>query len=159
MQAVTRPQGVLVSHAMTEGVVVVHPDSTLWDAVRVLRQAEISGVPVVDRANVLVGVLSEKDIARTMGEVTGQGNVSRLLDVLVAGRSSGGSLGDLAAETLQHTTVAEVMSRDPVVTSPETPLDMAARIMLEHGINRLPVLAGGKLVGILTRHDVLAAFV
>lgn len=159
MQAVTRPKGVLVAHAMTEGVVVVRPEDSLWDAVRVLREAEISGVPVVDRTDHVVGVLSEKDIARSMGEVTGQGNVSRLLDILVSGRGTGGDLGDLAAENLQNTEVQEVMSRDPIVTSPDAPLDTAARIMLERSINRLPVLKGGKLVGILTRHDVLGAFV
>ncbi|MDE1819755.1 MAG: CBS domain-containing protein [Euryarchaeota archaeon] len=159
MQQLAPPPGVLVSHAMTEQVVTVRPDATLWDATRLLREADISGLPVVDRSGRLVGILSEKDIARAVGEVAGQRNVSRLLDLLVSGRGTGGNLGDLASELLQNTKVSEVMNHDPVVTSPSTPLDTAAKILLERHINRLPVVKGGHLVGILTRHDILASSV
>jgi CBS domain-containing protein len=51
------------------------------------------------------------------------------------------------------------MNQDPVVVTPDATLDVAAGIMSEHNINRLPVVTRGKLVGILTRHDVLSAWV
>ena len=159
MRALEVPGGVLVDHAMTRDVVVVGPDVTLWAAARMLRDAGISGMPVVDRSQHLVGVLSEKDIARAVAQVTGSKRPARLLDLVLLNRSQKGSLGEMTGEALQNTTVAEVMSRDPVVTSPTTALDTAAGIMLERRINRLPVVDGGRLVGILTRHDVLAASV
>jgi CBS domain-containing protein len=157
MQAQTVNGGVLVAHAMTTDVVTVGPETSLWEAARLLRDAGISGMPVVDSARRLIGVLSEKDVARALGSVTGTKRPAHLLDLVLVGKGSRARLGDLAAEALQNTTVFDVMSRDPIVTAPEAPLDVAAGIMLERGINRLPVVVGTKLVGILTRHDVLAA--
>ena len=157
MLAMEGTSGVLVAHAMTGEVVVTHPESTLWEAARTLREADISGAPVVDLRGVLVGILSEKDIARSLAELTGRHNAPHVLDVLLAGGGTVGSLAGMAFELLQNTRVSEAMSRDPITTSPDTPLDKAAGIMKERRINRLPVLQSGHLVGILTRHDILAA--
>lgn len=153
----TLEQNVLVAHAMTRDVLTISPDATLWEASHALTTAGISGMPVVNESRRLVGVLSEKDIARALGDVAGTRRVSRPLDLVIQGQRAQGPLGRTLRETLQHTRVSEVMSRDPVVTSPTTPLDIAATIMTERRINRLPVVEGNRLVGILTRHDILSA--
>lgn len=157
MQQVKESPGVLVAHAMTSEVIVVRPDASLWEAVRLLREAVISGMPVVDGSGRLVGVLSEKDVARALQEVQPGARAPGVLDVLVREAKRTDKRREILFELLQNTTVADVMSRDPVVASPDMPLDMAARIMFERKINRLPVVDGRKLVGILTRHDVLGA--
>ncbi len=160
---------VTVEDAMTRSVWTVHPSDSLEKAMSVLRRNGISGLPVTDTRGVVVGVLSEKDIARVLSESLGE-NSSYLLEVLVhtsprAGRQkpnprvADGEAKEIIRSTLTSVTVAEAMSPDPVVIGPEAPLDSAARILKERGINRLPVVERGKLVGILTRHDVLSAWI
>lgn len=159
MQKLAEKGGVLVSHAMTSEVISIRSDASLWEAVRTLREAVISGMPVVDAGGRLVGVLSEKDIARALQAAEPGAQAPGILDVLVREARRPGQRREILLEILQNTRVSEVMSRDPIVASPDTPLDTAARIMFERRINRLPVVDGHKLIGILTRHDILGASV
>jgi CBS domain-containing protein len=154
---------------MTKRVHTIGPDDTLLDATDLLRRHHISGLPVVDKKKRVVGVVSEKDIARALSDA---GDLSLtpcgLLDVMihtkekeVSSRSSSKDLSDplrMFEECFRSVKVSEVMSRDPLVVDPEMSLDLAARMMRDRNVNRLPVVQGQRLVGILTRHDVLAAW-
>jgi len=82
---------------------------------------------------------------------------ARFLDLVVNPARLAQAKLDRLREILDSATVAEHMSRDPVVIAPGATLDDAAQLMKERKVNRLPVVEKGRLVGILTRHDVLNA--
>lgn len=149
--------GVTVEHAMTRTVLVVHPEDTLRTAAAMLLEKNISGMPVVDPRGEVVGVLSEKDVARVVGEATGMKGVKGLLQAVLLNPQGRAPMAAQCEEALRNVRVREAMSQDPIVVAPGAMLDLAARVMVERKINRLPVVAGTKLVGILTRHDILAA--
>lgn len=151
--------GVTVEHAMTRAVQVISADVSLRTAAKVLLERQISGMPVVSREGKLIGILSEKDVARVVGEATGLRGVKGLLQAVLLQRQSPPPKADQCEEALRNVLVREAMSQDPVVIAPDAGLDVAAHVMIERKINRLPVVDGDRLVGILTRHDVLAALV
>ena len=159
--------GVLVRHAMTNPVVTVRPESSLARALSLLRRHQISGLPVVDGPLHVVGVLSEKDIARVFSEAASVRTDDGMLEIFLRSGSKevflhsydvgSGELLHLGMNALRCLKVREAMTPAPVTISPEASLDEAARIMNERRIRRLPVVEHGRLVGILTRHDVLGA--
>lgn len=137
-----------VCDLMTKDVVWVTPEKTLRDAASVLAERRISGVPVVSEAGEVVGVLSEADIlVKAGGGVTR----NRLLGWLLE--------PDLGVEDkIRAETVAEAMSAPAVTITSHRPVHDAARLMVTENVNRLPVVDDGRLVGILTRADVVRAF-
>lgn len=151
--------GVQVRHAMTRVVLVASPRETLEEAAVRLRDNEISGLPVVEADGRVTGVLSEKDIARELSEVNGADRQTNLEEIHGAPNRHPMLFWEMSSQCLRSLTVAQAMTRDPVVITPDASLDVAARVMIERKINRLPVVDGGKLVGILTRHDVLSALI
>lgn len=137
-----------VSDLMTRDVVTVDPETPLREAARALDERGISGVPVVDEADTVVGVLSEADIVVKAG---GESHRTKLLGWLLE--------SDLGLDDKIHaTTVGEAMSAPAVTIRSDRPIHEAAKLMATEGINRLPVVDGGRLVGIVTRADVVHAF-
>jgi CBS domain-containing protein len=138
-----------VSELMTKDVVSVTPETTLRDAASLLAEKRISGVPVVNEADEVVGVLSEADILVKAGGPVARG---RLLGWLLE-PDHGAAEDKIHAET-----VGEAMSAPALTITPQRPVHAAARIMVEKSVNRLPVVEHGKLRGILTRADIVRAF-
>jgi CBS domain-containing protein len=136
-----------VRDLMTKEVVSITPETTLRDAAALLAEHEISGLPVVNDAVEVVGVLSEADIVLKAGGKAGR---SRLLGWLLE--------SDLDTHKIEAETVGDAMSAPPVTISSKRPVHEAARVMATRGINRLPVVDDGELVGIITRADVVRAF-
>lgn len=138
---------------MTQKVVTVTPESWLAEAVTLMARHRISGLPVVDTAGTIVGMLTEGDLLRWReGHSAKQ---AHWLEMLAEGN-------DLAPEFLesirnQKLKVRAAMSAG-VTTISE---DMAARdiadLMTEKGVKRFPVLRDGRLVGIVTRSDLVRA--
>ena len=145
---------------MTHRVISVAPTTTLLQAAVLMRWNRFSGMPVTDEADRVVGVVSEKDVARALHEATGIGTPRGLLHTVIqatesAKAGSARTLEDCAAR-LKRGRVGEVMTASPVSVAEDAPLQDAAALMDEHRVNRLPVIRGKRLVGILTRHDVLS---
>jgi signal-transduction protein with cAMP-binding, CBS, and nucleotidyltransferase domain len=115
---------------MTTPAITVREDALLHEVAEVLAAQRVSGLPVVDRDGSLVGVISEADIIL---------------------KESG--------EPSEARTAGEAMSAPPLTIEPWHSLTEAARIMLQEHVNRLPVLSDGALVGIVTRADLVRAFV
>jgi len=151
---------VRVADVMSQPVVTIGTAATLFEALMLLRSRGASGLPVVGRAGTVVGVISERDVARVMMGGTCSPKVRGILDMLVVGfeQEPLESLRDLR-EKLESTRVEEVMSAPPFVIGPEDRVDLAAEIMREHEINRLPVVKRGRPVGIITRLDLIRAMV
>ncbi|HEY7610194.1 MAG TPA: CBS domain-containing protein [Alphaproteobacteria bacterium] len=140
-----------VGDVMTKRVLSVKPEDTVGSAIHVMLKAGISGLPVIDAGGKLVGVVTEGDFLRR-AETGTERRRPRWLEFLIGP-------GRLAGE-YAHTharKVSEVMSADAVAVGEDTPLDEAVRLMERHRIKRLPVLKGQRVVGMLTRADLLRA--
>jgi CBS domain-containing protein len=138
---------------MTRDVAVVHPETSLMDAVRLMARRNISGMPVLDEAGRIVGMLTEGDLVRWHEGYSEK--QARWLDMLAEG-------GNLAPELLanirneQHK-VKAVMSAGAITVTEETPAREVASLMTSKSIKRVPVVREGKLVGILARSDLVRA--
>jgi CBS domain-containing protein len=138
-----------VHEVMTTDVMTVGPDIGLKAAARLMIDRGISGLPVVDDAGKLVGIITEADFVKQEADRSHR-RYRRLLDALFGERE----------HRLGGETVADAMTRHPIVIDPETRVAEAAREMSDRGIKRLPVVNDrGELVGIVSRADIMAAFV
>jgi CBS domain-containing protein len=138
---------------MTRDVAVVHPDSSLLDAVKLMARRHISGMPVVDDAGTVVGMISEGDLMRWHEGFTER--QARWLDLLAEGLQ-------LAPEFLQgiqeqQRKVKTVMAQGAVTVTEDTPARDVARLIYARNIKRVPVVRDGKLVGIVARSDLVRA--
>jgi CBS-domain-containing membrane protein len=138
-----------VSDVMTRDVVTVEEDMPLKDVAELFLEHDVTGVPVVYEGRV-VGVVSETDILYKERGSEGEprGPIAWLLDA-----PEQDFRRKLAART-----AGEAMSAPPVTIRPNRPLAQAAAMMLEHRVNRLPVVDGDRLVGLVTRSDMVRAF-
>lgn len=137
---------------MTTTVITFSPETSVSEAAALLLQKHINGCPVVNAKGELVGVLCQADLVAQQKKLT-LPTVFTLLDGLVP-LSSMGEL-DQEMEKIAAMTVEHAMSRDPETVSPETPLEDIATLMVERGFHTLPVVDGGKLVGVIGMEDVL----
>jgi CBS domain-containing protein len=137
---------------MTRNVVSIAPDATVLQAARKMLEHHISGLPVVDKGK-LVGVLSEGDFLRRR-ETQTQRRRSRWLEFLMGpGRM---------AEEYTHThgsKVSEVMTVEVQTATEDASLEDVVRLMEKHHIKRVPVIRGDKMVGIITRANLMHAMV
>ncbi len=146
-----------VRDIMTTEVVSIAPDASIAEALDVLTKRRLSGLPVVDAAGNLVGIVSEADFLHRLELGTGKSNAGWLTQFLLPGR---------AAEVYARAharRVDEVMRASVVTIEAEATLSEAVALMQRERVKRLPVVgSGGALVGILTRADfvrTLAKFV
>lgn len=139
-----------VKDIMTTDVRTVTPETTLKDVAAVLIENGISGVPVCGADGRVLGVVSEADIL--FKEYDPGQRLGRPLAWLIDGRSDA-SLIKAAA-----TTAAGAMTAPAITIGPERPVAEAARELTERNVNRLPVVKGETLVGIVTRADLVRAF-
>ena len=136
---------------MTRSVISVTPEATILEAANVLLERHISGLPVVDEAGKLVGIVSEGDFLRR-SEIGTQRKHGRWLKfVLGAGQAA----TDFVHENGRR--ISEVMTRDPLTITEETPLEEIVTLMQKSGVKRLPVMRGEQLVGIVSRANLLQA--
>ncbi len=145
-----------VADIMTRDPITVRPDTPLKEVIKILADRRISGLPVIDAAGKLLGVISETDLMWQETGVTPPAYIM-VLDSVIFLQNPTTYERDLHKALGQ--TVEEVMSREGIITvTPDKPLREAARIMNKHKVHRLPVLdAAGQVVGILTRGDIVRA--
>ncbi len=134
---------------MSRRVITVGVDASVADAIATMLAHHISGLPVVDPAGKLVGIVSEGDFIRR-AEVGTQRTRGRWLTFL-AGVDRAAL--DFAREHGRK--VGEIMTANPITIAEDTPLPQVVEIMEAHKIKRLPVMRDGKIVGMLTRADFL----
>lgn len=140
---------VRVKDAMTTDVISVRLGTNVAEIVKILMERRISGVPVVDDARRVVGVVTEGDLMQRAKSTT---KLSFWRSLFVDPETGA------ATYLKEHGySAAELMSQPPICASEDLPLGDAVQLMQRHRINRLPVVRHGVLVGILTRADVLRA--
>lgn len=132
-----------VSDVMTRDVVTVKPSASFNACVRMMRLHAVGALPVVADSKV-VGIIAMTDLVLGERRPSVRGRYAR--------DASAGAQGDLL-------NAAKLMSSPVITVSPQTPLPAAARLLFEHKVNRLPVVAGdGTLAGIVSRSDMLRMF-
>ncbi len=138
---------------MTREVVTVGADMGVREVARLLLDKHISAVPVVDDQGKLVGIVSEGDFVRRP-EIAGETRGSWWLDLI-------SSESDRASEHLKShgRTVAEVMTASVATVGEDTPVAEVAHLLESRRIKRVPVVRDGKVVGILSRADLLRILV
>ncbi len=139
-----------VHEIMTTDVLTIGPEAEIRDVARIFVERGISGLPVCGVQREVLGVVSEGDILfKEQGpNLSDQSVFSRL-----------GGKATKNAEKALAVKVQEAMSSPAITVSRLSSVAEAARLMSEHGINRLPVVTDGELVGIVTRTDLVRAFV
>ena len=141
---------VRVGEVMTRDVVSVTPDTPLKDVAAALVERGVSGLPVCDADGAVVGVLSEADL------LVKQGGAPERSGGLFAWLVDTASAPDLAK--LRAHTAGEAMTAPAITVESGAPVSEAARTMVSLGVNRLPVVEDGRLVGIVTRADLVRLF-
>lgn len=140
-----------VRDVMTRNVISVKTGEPVLKAARLMLQNRISGLPVVNDAGELVGIVSEGDFLRR-GELGTQRRRPKWLEFIVGP-------GKLAEE-YAHTSgrrIEEIMTPDPVTIAEDDSLERVVEIMERRHIKRLPVMAGGRMVGIVSRANLMHA--
>ena len=136
---------------MTKPVITVGPEATIVEAANIMLQKHISGLPVVDSSGELVGVVSEGDFIRR-SEIGTQRKRGRWLRFILG---PGKSAADFVQEHGRR--VSEVMTKDPLTITEDTAMPEIVELMEKNNVKRLPVLHDGKLVGIVSRANLLQA--
>ncbi|MGB4376615.1 MAG: CBS domain-containing protein [bacterium] len=143
---------------MTAPVITVGPEAKLAEVVKVMAEKNISGLPVVDEDNRVIGIISEADIVDYAGKTQAvrlfgsSGWISPYDDRI------GSTSYRKGFELLANTPVEKVMARKVTTVKEDTPGLEVARVMNRKKINRVPVVdASGRLVGLITRADMVRA--
>jgi CBS domain-containing protein len=136
---------------MVSPVITVGPDRSVQDVAEILLENRISAVPVVSKDGNLLGIVSEGDLIRRI-EIDTERRPSRWLAFAIGSQP-------LAAEFVKSHAhrVADVMTREVIVAPPDTPLRHIATLLEKNGIKRVPIVSNGKLVGIVSRANLIQA--
>jgi CBS domain-containing protein len=145
-----------VSEIMDTDPVTVAPETSVEDVVAALRENQLPGLPVVDSEGTVWGMVTEADLVLPDDE--GDLHIPHYINLF------GGTVfleplsrfGDRLRKAFAAN-AADMMTRDVDTVGPDTTVREAARLIHESGHNRLPVVQDGKLVGVVTRIDVLGA--
>lgn len=139
----------IVSDIMTRDVACVTPDSRLDEAVHLMVERKLSGLPVVEKDGRVAGVLTEGDLLRR-SEIGTQGKERGWFEqFFLPGNSA------LNYTRTHGRKVGMLMTSDVVSVAPGAGLAEAAELMWKHRVKRLPVVENGRLIGILARADLL----
>ncbi|MFC0219656.1 CBS domain-containing protein [Pseudochelatococcus lubricantis] len=136
---------------MTRDVLTVKPEDRIADVVALMLEKKVSGLPVVDAENHLVGVVTEGDFLRR-SELDTRRERTRWLEFILGPAKAAADYVEANARR-----VKDVMTPDPVTVTQYTPLADIVSLFEKHKIKRVPVTANGKLVGIVSRVDLLRA--
>jgi CBS domain-containing protein len=141
----------LAGDVMTRKVISVASDASAMQAGTLMLKHQISGLPVVDSSGVLLGIISEGDFLRR-AELGTQRRRPRWLAFLIGP-------GRLASEYVHACgrKVKEIMTPNPYTVTEATPVTEVVQLMERHRIKRVPVVCGRRLVGIVSRADLLGA--
>jgi CBS domain-containing protein len=151
-QEVGLPRPRSVGDVMTRNVVSIGPQASYFEIRAAMLKHDVGGLPVVGTDGVLLGMVTEADLIAKEAFRAKQYGRTRLLLARIRGRDTSW------LAKAQGRVAADLMTAEVDTVAPEADLYAVARMMLQRRHKRLPVLAGGRLVGIVARHDLLRPF-
>lgn len=129
-----------IAKLMTSNPITIRPNTSLFEAYDQMTENDIRRLPVVGSDDTLIGIITLSDVQKAIPQQ--------------------GSTGDREAELLLNRRhVSQVMTTDPLCVSPEDTIQDVAEIMLENQISGVPVIQGGKVIGIITESDIFRMIV
>lgn len=141
----------LAHQIMSRQVITVGVDTAIADAIKIMLSHHVSGLPVVDTAGKLVGIISEGDFIRR-AEIGTERQRGRWLTFL-----TGADRVAFDFARAHGRRIGQIMTTDPITIREDTALPEIVKIMEKHCIKRLPVMREHKIVGMVTRADFLPA--
>lgn len=141
-----------VAEIMSKEVVTVGPDTTIEEVAGLLTGKNISGVPVVDEDGKLKGIVTQKDLLYKDMEPRFPAVVELLGGLIYL---KGVHKYNEELKKLVATKVEDIMTKEVVTVREDARVEDVARLMVEKGINRVPVVRDGNMVGIVSRGDVV----
>lgn len=142
----------LAKEIMTSNVITVGPDDTVEDVIKILLENKISGVPVINESKEVIGIVSEGDLIVRNQKLRPPAFIQILGEVIYLDDPN-----DFREELKKAVAykVEDIMTVVPATVEEDTPVEEIASIMSQEGINRVPVTRDDKLVGIVTRADIV----
>ncbi len=140
------------SNIMTKKIVSVSPETEITVAAKLMFEHHFNGLPVVDEAGRLLGIICQDDLIIQQKKVP-LPSFFTLLDGIIPLVSY--KKIEKEVEKMVATTVAQAMTSNPITVDPGTSLEDIASLMLKNNVHTLPVLEQGKLVGIIGKEDIL----
>ncbi|MBI5520760.1 MAG: CBS domain-containing protein [Desulfovibrio sp.] len=137
---------------MTPDPVTLSPETDIRTAVALLIEKKINGAPVVDKGGKLVGVLCQSDLVAQQKQVT-MPSLFSMLDGFIALSSREDFEREI--KKIAASTVEQAMTAHPKAVNPQTPIDEIATVMVNEKMYTLPVVDGGRLVGVVGKEDIL----
>lgn len=131
----------LVKERMTKNPIFIRPDTPVTEAQALMKREKIHHLPVLDKDEKVVGIVTEKDLLYASPSVATTLSVYEMTSLLAKLK------------------VEKVMSRDVITITEDVPLEEAARIMADHRIGGLPIVRGKTLVGVITESDLFRLFI
>ena len=141
---------------MTTEVITISPEADITEAVKILLDKGVNGLPVVDSTGQLVGILCQSDLVR-MQKSLPIPSLFTLLDGFVPMSSS--ALLEAEVRRIAASKVSDAMSTKVVTIGPDMTIDEIAALMVDKKFHTLPVADNGKLLGIVGKKDVLKTLI
>src|SRR3954453_22142199 len=145
-----------VRDIMDTSVVTVYPDDTIESVIRTMRDHELPAIPVINEGDRCVGIITEADLI--LGGEKEDLHLPHYIELF------GGMVFLESTKKFEErlrkaigSTAQDVMTGDPVTTEPDATIGEVARLIARHKHNRIPVVEHGRLIGVVTRVDVLDA--
>lgn len=148
----------LAKDIMTKKVITVSPDATLNEAAELMTKNNISGLPVVENDMTLVGIISESDIIEDRSLFSGLDHWISIESFLKRNHKLENEEDpddDLGID--MNSPVKDYMSTRLITTEPHSTVDEVGRLLVRNRVNRIPIVSDRKIVGIITRGDILKA--
>jgi CBS domain-containing protein len=147
-----------IKDVMTTNPITISVDGTVSEASALLRKNRIGGLPVMDGDH-LAGIVTETDLLSLLnpGDISDDLWLPSPLEVVEVPIREfiNWEKTKRALSNIGHSKISEVMTKDVITISEDADIEEAAAIMLNEGIDRLPVVRGDRLVGIITREDII----
>lgn len=144
------------NNIMTKKVVTVSPETEITVAAKLMFKHHFNGLPVVDEAGRLLGIICQDDLIIQQKKVP-LPSFFTLLDGIIPLVSY--KKIEKEVEKMVASTVAHAMTSNPITVDPETSLEDIATLMLKHNVHTLPVLEQNKLVGVIGKEDILRTLI
>ncbi len=141
-----------VKDIMTRELITVSPETEIVHATKLLLENRINGVPVTDESGKLVGILCQSDLIAQQKKLPIP-SFFTFLNGLIPMTSM--KQIEKQVQKITATTVVQAMTKNPVTVQPDTDIEKVAALMVDNNFHTIPVVDGGKLVGIVGKEDIL----